>query len=116
MLFSILKLGLFNDLQLHISHLKFSRPLSAVVAQLPWYRCPLVNLADSFERKPLGDCGCLIFDLLSANPTKWSNTLKQFVGKSTTNCLGAFEHFIGLALKVACVVDIKLFFYGLILL
>ena len=36
---------------------------------------------------------------LSVNPTKWSNTLKQFVGKLPTNCLGVFDHFVGLALK-----------------
>ena len=35
----------------------------------------------------------------SANFTKWSNTLKQFVGKLLTNCLSVFEHFVGLALK-----------------
>ena len=36
---------------------------------------------------------------LSANPTKWSNTLKQFVGKLPTNCLNVFHHFVKLALK-----------------
>ena len=36
---------------------------------------------------------------LSANPTKWSNTLKQFVGNLLTNCLSVFNHFVGLALK-----------------
>ena len=36
---------------------------------------------------------------LSANPTKCSNTLKQFVGKLPTNCLGVFDHFVILALK-----------------
>ena len=36
---------------------------------------------------------------LSANPTKWSNTLKQFVGFLPTNCLSVFDHFVGLALK-----------------
>ena len=36
---------------------------------------------------------------LSANPTKWSNTFKQYVGKFLTNCLSAFDHFVGLALK-----------------
>ena len=41
---------------------------------------------------------CLI--PLSANPKKWSNTLKQFVGKKPTNCLSVFDHFVGLALKV----------------
>ena len=41
---------------------------------------------------------------LSVNPLsdkfiKWSNTLKQFVGKLPTNCLSVFDHFSGLALK-----------------
>ena len=36
---------------------------------------------------------------LSANPTKWSDTLKQFVGNLLTNCLSVFDHFVGLALK-----------------
>ena len=36
---------------------------------------------------------------LSANFTKWSNTLKQFVGKLSTNCLSVFDQFVGLALK-----------------
>ena len=39
------------------------------------------------------------FNPLSANPTKWSNTLKQFVGNLPTNCLSVFDHFVGLALK-----------------
>ena len=33
------------------------------------------------------------------NFTKWSNTLKQFVGKLPTNCLSVFDHFVGLVLK-----------------
>ena len=36
---------------------------------------------------------------LSVNPTKWLNTLKQFVGKLPTNCLSVFDHFVKLALK-----------------
>ena len=39
------------------------------------------------------------FNPLSANPTKWSNTLKQFVGNWPTNCLSVFDHFVILALK-----------------
>ena len=35
----------------------------------------------------------------SANLTKWLNTLKQFVGNLTTNCLSVFEHFVKLTLK-----------------
>ena len=38
-----------------------------------------------------------VFNPLSANPTKWSNTLKQFVGKLQIVCV--FDHFVGLALK-----------------
>ena len=40
-----------------------------------------------------------MFNPLTANPTKWSNTLKQFVGKLFTNCLGTFDHFVWVALK-----------------
>ena len=43
----------------------------------------------SFEKKPKF---LIIFNPLSANPTKWSNTLKQFV-------LSVFDYFVGLALK-----------------
>ena len=40
-----------------------------------------------------------VLNPLSANPTKWSNTLKQFVDNLPTNCLSVFDHFVGLALK-----------------
>ena len=40
-----------------------------------------------------------LLNALSANITKWSNTLKQFVGKLPTNCLSVYDHFVGLALK-----------------
>ena len=36
---------------------------------------------------------------LSANFTKWPNTLKQFVGNLPTHCLSVFGHFVGLARK-----------------
>ena len=36
---------------------------------------------------------------LGGNPTNWSNTLKQFVGKVPMNCLIVFGHFVKLALK-----------------
>ena len=41
----------------------------------------------------------LNISLLSANPTKWSNTLKKFVGNLQTNYLSVFDHFVKLALK-----------------
>ena len=39
----------------------------------------------------------LFFNPSSAKFTKWSNTLKRFVGK--LNCLSVFDYFVGLALK-----------------
>ena len=42
----------------------------------------------------------LLFSPLSANFTKWSNTLKEFV-KLPTNCLSVFHHFVELALKIS---------------
>ena len=40
-----------------------------------------------------------IINPLSANPTNWSNVLKQFVSSLPTNYLSVFDHFVGLALK-----------------
>ena len=39
------------------------------------------------------------FNPLNTNPTKWLNTIKQFVRKLPTNCLSVFDHFVGLAFK-----------------
>ena len=36
---------------------------------------------------------------LGVNPTKWSNTLQQFIANLPTNCLSVFDHFVKLALK-----------------
>ena len=41
----------------------------------------------------------IAFNPLSAKFIKWSNTLKQIVGKLPTICLSVFDHFSGLALK-----------------
>ena len=48
---------------------------------------------------------------LCANPTKWSNTLKQFVGKLPTNCLRVSDHFVILVLE-----GLTLLYYILLLL
>ena len=40
-----------------------------------------------------------IINTLRANITKWSNTLKQFVGKLPANYLIVFDHVVRLALK-----------------
>ena len=42
-----------------------------------------------------------ILNPLRASITKWSNTLKQFVGKLATNCLNVFDHFVNLARVVS---------------
>ena len=41
----------------------------------------------------------LALNPLNVNFTKWSNTLKQFVGILPTNCLSVFDHFVGSELK-----------------
>ena len=47
-----------------------------------------------FKRIRLG-----VLNPLSANPTKWSNTFKQFLGNLPTDCFSVVDHFVGLALK-----------------
>ena len=44
-------------------------------------------------------CATCVYNPLSATPRKWSNTLKQLVGKLPTSFLSMFDHFLGLALK-----------------
>ena len=41
----------------------------------------------------------ICFNPFSPNFTKWSNTPKQFVGNSPTNCLSVFDHFVKFLLK-----------------
>ena len=41
----------------------------------------------------------ILVNPLSVNPTKWSNTLKQYLGKLPTNCLSLFDHFLGLVFQ-----------------
>ena len=54
------------------------------------------------------------FNLLNANKkVKHTQTIRRLL---PTTSLSVFDHFVGLALKVARVFNIKLFFYGLILL
>ena len=43
-------------------------------------------------------CFLQLIKPLSANPTKWSNTLKQFVRNFPKNCLSVFDNFVILAL------------------
>ena len=41
----------------------------------------------------------LTIEPFKPHPTKWSNTLKQFVTNLPTNCLSVFDHFVILARK-----------------
>ena len=41
----------------------------------------------------------MFINSVNANPTKWSNILKQFVGNLPTDCLTAFDHFVILVPK-----------------
>ena len=58
-----------------------------------------ISTHPSFKFRKRNDKIVELFNPLSANPTKWSNTLKQFVGSLPTNCLSVFDHFVGLALE-----------------
>ena len=58
--------------------------------------CHSVKLLRNISLKPQSPADV---NPLSANPTKWSNTLKQFVGNLPTNCLSVFDHFVKLAHK-----------------
>ena len=49
------------------------------------------------------------FNPLSANFTKWSNTLKKFVGNLSTTCLSVFDDFVGLVLKGLSVISAVIF-------
>ena len=63
----------------------------------PAFMTDIFSLSDS--KKPVRKQNVLNLNPLGANFTKWSNTLKQFVGKLPTNCFSVFEHFVGLVLK-----------------
>ena len=52
----------------------------------------------------------LNFNPSSVNPTKWSNTLTQFVCKLPTSCLSVFDHFVRLALKALFLVNVPMCF------
>ena len=55
-----------------------------------------------------GLCKQIYINPLSGNPIKWSNTLKQFVAKLSTNCLSVFDHFVRLAPKALKAIVTKL--------
>ena len=62
-------------------------------------RCMMVYANMSFGVQKKHVLRFLALKPLSANPTKWSNTLKKFVDKLLMNCLSVFDHFVKLVLK-----------------
>ena len=67
-------------------------------------RAEIIN-PDKYSRKNEDSFMNLkVVNPLSANPTKWSNTLRQFFGRLLTNCFSVFDHFVGLALNGLIVV------------
>ena len=46
--------------------------------------------------------------VLNANPIKWPNTLKQFVGKLLTNCLSVFGLFV-VRLSYVCMLLVEIY-------
>ena len=51
----------------------------------------------------------------STNPTKWSNTLKQFVSNLPANCLSVFDHFVKMAHKgLSISKSFKIFYFSFI--
>ena len=61
--------------------------------------CGLFSLRLCGQYYPTTHTRPCAFNPLSAKITKWSNTLKQFVGNMPTNCLSVFDYFVKLALK-----------------
>ena len=62
---------------------------------------PFLNTLSQIDNTPkqIGAISKELLNPLSANPKKWSNTLKQFVGNLPTNCLSVFDHLMNLAFK-----------------
>ena len=50
----------------------------------------------------------MVVNPLRASPTKWSNTLKQFVGNLPTNCLKVFNHSVGLVFKGLMIFEVEI--------
>ena len=65
----------------------------------PWVFFTFLKLFLCFLYRCVGGIYIPDIDLLSAHPTKWSNILKQFLGKLSTNFWSVFHQFVGLALK-----------------
>ena len=65
-----------------------------------WMRFSLFSYVSNILSATSFKClAVLNINPLKANPTKWSKSLKQFVGNLPTSCLIVFDYFVKLALK-----------------
>ena len=113
LLFQVVQNKIFNTFKMFNSNMKVNTSvcrtnskisnrgnistLTLFLCCLYWWSSLSCDLLEVFNVAEL----CLLKSLnpLSANFTKWPNTLKQFVGKLPANCLSVFGHFVGLAFK-----------------
>ena len=92
-------MGITEHILSSLKKTKYCKTVIRFRSSRPEVFCEKVALKSfaKFTGKHLGQS--LFFNPLSANPTKWPNTLKQFVRNFPTNCLSVFDHFVKLALK-----------------
>ena len=82
------------QLQLFVSFFSVNRQQQFLQRHIMLHCLPLLKFHLPYLRLDY-----FTFNPLSAKFIKWSNTLKQIVGKLPTICLSVFDHFSGLALK-----------------
>ena len=86
--------NIYLSLSLTLSHYRTNKSNNLdtvlVMKSVPW----LTKVTISWTV-----CGWSDFNSLSANSTKWSNTLTTIRWQKPTRCLSVFDHFVGLALK-----------------
>ena len=64
----------------------------------PW-KCQKIKVFWRFQGIQKWNIGLKWVNPFRRKPTQWSNTLKQFVGNFSTNCLSVSDHFVKLALE-----------------
>ena len=101
-LITVLKKLLAKIKKFHIQSYSISNVMTHDFRDIERYKCH-----NEFSRRNNKRVNIPSFNPLSANPTKWSNKFKRFVGNLPTNCLSVFDHFMGLALRLAIVLKLQ---------
>ena len=99
--FFSLFVSMVDQTQMYPSSISPFGLFQGITCNIVWFICLtyLIFILFFCEQKVNGHNYVNVLNPLSTNPTKWSNTFKQFVGKLPTNCLGVFDHFVKLVLK-----------------